>query len=147
MHYIENHVYTWVTNCFSTHKRVIWMSRVCTEAVCHSSIYIILFLIWHNESINDDKMTIFTYCLRVSVTQLSLCWWRHNWLLMTSQWHDNCDVITWIMISNLLDIDFIHSDIHGQSCKKVSYYRANSLENTQWQWGSDTNVLSSLKVP
>ena len=27
-------------------------------------------------------------------------------------------MITWIMISNLLEIDFIHSDIHGRFCKK-----------------------------
>ena len=25
----------------------------------------------------------------------------------------------WIMISNLLDIDFIHGDIHVQSCKNT----------------------------
>ena len=37
---------------------------------------------------------------------------------MTSQWPDNCDAITWIVISNSLDIDFIHGDIHGRSCKK-----------------------------
>ena len=33
--------------------------------------------------------------------------WRHNRLPMTSQRPDNCDAITWIMISNSLDIDFI----------------------------------------
>ena len=27
----------------------------------------------------------------------------------------------WIMISNSLDIDFIHSDIHGRSCKNIRY--------------------------
>ena len=39
-------------------------------------------------------------------------------LLMTSQWH-NCDTITWIMISNSLETDIIHGDIHGRSCKKI----------------------------
>ena len=29
-------------------------------------------------------------------------------------------MITWIVISNSLDIDFIHGDIHGQLCKKCS---------------------------
>ena len=41
-------------------------------------------------------------------------WWRHNN-------KTNCDAITWIVISNSLDIDFIHGDIHGWSCKKVKY--------------------------
>ena len=64
------------------------------------------------------KTTIFTHRPRVSLARFSFCWWRHNQLLMTSQWPDNCDMITWIMISNSLDIDFIHGDIHGRSCKK-----------------------------
>ena len=38
-------------------------------------------------------------------------WWRHNWL-------GNCDAHTWKIICNLLDLDFIHGDIHGRSCKK-----------------------------
>ena len=54
----------------------------------------------------------------VSLPRFSFCWWRHNRLLMMSQWPDNCDTITWIVISNLVDIDFIHGNIHGQSCKK-----------------------------
>ena len=29
-----------------------------------------------------------------------------------------CDAVTWQVISNSLDIDFIHGDIHGRSCKK-----------------------------
>ena len=33
---------------------------------------------------------------------------------MTSQWPDNSDAITWIVISNI----FIRGDIHGRSCKK-----------------------------
>ena len=40
---------------------------------------------------------------------------------MTSQWPDNCDTITWIVISNSLDIDFIHRDIHGRSYKNVVF--------------------------
>ena len=42
---------------------------------------------------------------------------------MTSHWPDNCDAIMWIMISNSLDIDFIHGDIHGRSCKKSLLFR------------------------
>ena len=74
--------------------------------------------------ITDPKMmmktTIFTHHPVVSLALLSFCWWRHNRLLMTSQWPDNCDTITWIVISNSLNIDFIHGDIHGRSCKKTS---------------------------
>ena len=58
------------------------------------------------------------------------CWWRHNQLLMTSQWTDNRDGITWIMISNSLNIDFIHGDIHVRSCKispKICILLAMSL--------------------
>ena len=65
--------------------------------------------------------TIFTHRPRVSLAQFSSCWWRHGQLLMTSQWADNCDAIKWIVIYNLLDIDFIHGYIHGQSCKNISY--------------------------
>ena len=60
-----------------------------------------------------------THRPHVSLARFLLCWWRHNRLLMTSQRQDNCDVITWIVISNSLDIDYIHGDIHGQLCKNV----------------------------
>ena len=64
------------------------------------------------------KTTNLTHRPRVSITRFSFCWWRHNRLLMTSKWPDNCDAIKWIMTANLLDIDFIHGHIHGRSCKK-----------------------------
>ena len=67
------------------------------------------------------KTTVFTRRPRVSFSQFSLCWWRHNRLLMTSQLPVNCDAITRIVISNSLDIDFIHGDIHDRSCKKRTY--------------------------
>ena len=44
---------------------------------------------------------------------------------MTSQWPDNCDAITRIVIFNSLDIDFIHGDIHGRSCKKLVIFPRN----------------------
>ena len=50
------------------------------------------------------------------------CWWRHNRVAMTSQWPENCDANTWQVISNPLDIDFIHGDIHSRSCKKLFLY-------------------------
>ena len=91
--------------------------RVSAETVRHESTYIILFQTRHNESINDDK----TNDLYTS----SPCLTRSMFgLLMTSQsiaddvtiarqlWrgHVNSDIS--------LDIDFIHGDIHGRSCKK-----------------------------
>ena len=67
------------------------------------------------------KTKNFTHRPSVSLARFSFCWWRHNRLLMTSQWPDNCDTITWQVISNSLDIDFIHGDIHGRSCKKYAH--------------------------
>ena len=64
-----------------------------------------------SESKNDDKTDNFytsTPCLIRSVYIL----------VMTSQWPNICDAITWIIISNPLDIDFLHGDIHGQVFKK-----------------------------
>ena len=92
-------------------------TRMSAETIRHKSTYVILFLTRHNESINEYKTTSFTRRPRVSLARFSFCWWRHNRLL-TSQWLDNCDAITWIVISNTLNIDYIHGDIHGQSCKK-----------------------------
>ena len=33
----------------------------------------------------------------------------------------------WIVIPNLLDIDFIHGDIHGQSCKNTIFIQENII--------------------
>ena len=68
------------------------------------------------------KMMIFTQRPCVSLPWFTFCWWHHSGLLMTSQWPDNYDAITWIVISNLLDIDFILGNIHGWSCKKPICY-------------------------
>ena len=76
---------------------------------------------WHNESIIDVKTEIFTHQPRVSLARFTFCWWRHNRLAITPQWPDDCDANTWQMIYNSFDIDFIHGDIHGRSCKNVSY--------------------------
>ena len=119
--------------------------RVIAETVRHESTYIILFLTRYNESINDNATTIFTHRPRVSLTQFSFCWWHHNRLLMTSQWPDNCDAITWIVISNSLDIDFIHWNIHSRSCKKVNYWTLNQtrmkISNVQSNFVGAHNVL------
>ena len=97
-------------------------TRVGTETVRHESTYIILFLTRHNKSINDDITTIFSHRPRVSLALFSFCWWRHNRLLMTSEWPANCGAITWIVLFNSLDIGFIHGNIHDRSCKKPVYF-------------------------
>ena len=72
------------------------------------------------------KTTIFTHRLRISLARLTFCWWRHNRLLMKSQWLENCDSITWKVISNSLDIDFIYGDIHGRSCQNTLLAHAHA---------------------
>ena len=79
------------------HKNI---TRVGAETVRHESTYIILFLMRRNESINDDKK----YDLYTSSTRFTRLVFV---LLVTSQ--------------SSLNIDFIHGDIHGRSCKKYTY--------------------------
>ena len=110
---------------------------VSAEMVRHESTYI-LFLTWHNGSINDYKTTSFTHRPRVSLARFSFCWWRHNRLLVTPQWPNNCEAITWIMVSNSLDIDFIHCDIFGWSCEK------NNFATLSCRWWNATYALLSI---
>ena len=111
---IENNVCTQVTNCFSTHERVILVliSRVAKqrgkyqnstwvsgETVCHSSTYIILFLTRHNQSINDDKnghLYTSSLCLTCSIFIL----------LMTSQ-----SIADDVTVTKQLWRDQVNSDI------------------------------------
>ena len=48
------------------------------------------------------KTMIFTHRPRALLTWFTFCRWRHNRLLVTAQWPDNCDTVTWIVISNSL---------------------------------------------
>ena len=96
-------------------------TRVSAETVCYESTYIILFLTWHNESINDNKkddLYTSSLCLTHSVfVLLMMSQLIVDDVTMTRQlWRDH--VNNDISISNSLDIDFIHGDIHGLSCKK-----------------------------
>ena len=93
------------------------------------------------------KTTIFTHRPRVSLACFSFCWWRHNRLLMTSQWPDNCDVITWIVKSNSLDIDFIHGNINGQSCEKIHFQVSERWLNlTAFLGTADSEVHTSRVI-
>ena len=68
------------------------------------------------------KTRIFTHHPHVSLARFALCWR----LAMMSQWPDLCDADTWQMISNSLDIDFIHGDIHERSCKNMKHWCTQS---------------------
>ena len=91
---ISNNVCTRVANCLCDHKRGILVfiinkyqnnTRVGAKTVRHESTDIIFFLTRHYESINDDKTTIFTHRLRLSLARCSFCWLCHNAL----QWRHN----------------------------------------------------------
>ena len=77
------------------------------------------------------KTRIFTHHPLVSIARFTFWWWRHNRLAMTSQWPDNCDANTWQVISNSLDIDFIHGGIHELSCKKYMHQQFNITERVE----------------
>ena len=99
----------------------VWMFLVLLFYVIYSRTIasIANVFCWLYPTLNKVYL-ILSYRLRVSLAQLAFCWWRHNRLLMTSQWADNCDAVTWIMISYSLNTDFIHGDIHGRSCTKFA---------------------------
>ena len=101
-------------NKYQNNNRVRWAQKKFVTRV-HTLSY---FLHDVTNPQMTIKMTIFSHHPRVSLARFSFCWWCHNRLLIMSQWSDNCDAIKWIVISNSLDIDFIHGDIHGRSCKK-----------------------------
>ena len=118
-----------MANCLCAHEMDILMfisyhnyqnnTRVSAWTVRHESAYSMSYLTRHNESINDDKNdNLHTSSPCLTRARFKFCWWRHNRLLMASQWAENSDASTWQVITNSLDIDFIHSDIHGRSCKK-----------------------------
>ena len=118
-------------------------TQVSAETVRHDSTYIVLFLTRHNESIYEDKND--DLCTLSPCPTLSFFV-----LLMTSQ--SVADDVTmtrqlwrvmWIVISNSLDIDFIHSDIHDWSCKKVSLLQWYN-KNTQMAWVDNNNSYITL---
>ena len=61
---------------------------------------------------------IFTHHPCVSLARFSFCWWRQKSIADDVTMTRQFDAITWIVISNLLNIDFIHGNIHDRSCKK-----------------------------
>ena len=121
-------------------------TRVSAETVRHESTYIILFLTWPNESINYDEND--------DLHPLSPCPTLSRFvLLMTSQsiaddvtmtrqlWR-----VTWIVISNSPDIDFIHGDIHGRSCKNRQYTFNNWIFRCQSARDNPVPIRSRMKI-
>ena len=95
-----------------------------------------LFYFLHDTA--NPKMTLkqgSSHIIPMSRSLYRLCWWRHNRLAMTSQWPEHCDANTWQVISNSLDIVFIHGDIYGRSCKKCMY-NGHSFKEMYWNCGT-----------
>ena len=93
----------WATREINTKIRLEWAHKQFITSV-HALYYFL-------HDITNPKMTlkvrIFTHHPHVSLARFTFCWWRHNRLVVTSQWPDNCDENTWQVISNSLDIDLI----------------------------------------
>ena len=130
-------------SCFCAHEKVISVfiseatreihTTITFEWVQKQFVTRVHTLFYFLHDITNLQMTIktmvFTHRPLVSLALFTFFWWRHNRLLMTSQWLDICDAITWILISNSLDIDFIHDDIHGILCKKNARGRSPDCHN------------------
>ena len=81
--------------------------------------------------------------LRVSLTLFILCWWRHDWLLSALQlWYKHVKVI-----SNSLDIDFIHGNIHGRSCSEYLFTDINFTNQKigSINWFMKINFLNTCR--
>ena len=110
-----------MANCFCTHERGyfgVYFPRCEATRQINTKITlntcIILFLTPHNQSINDDKngdLHTSVYILLMRSQSIA-----DDFIMARQLWRDQ-----WITISNSLDIDFIHGDIHRRSCKKRSY--------------------------
>ena len=108
------------------------ITRVSAETVGHDSTWNILFLTRHKESINDDKNDdLYTPSPWLSSSVFVL--------LMTSQ--SIADDVTMTrqlwrnhVISNPLDIDFIHGDIHDRSCKNYCLFSNKHTYNVNQRW-------------
>ena len=153
VYHIQNNVCTPVAKCLWAHDMVILVLNFAATRETNTKITLklvykqcvtrvhTLFNFLHDIA-NPQMMiktTIYILFTRVSLARLTFCWWRHNRLLMTPQWSNNWDAITWIMIFNSLGIDFIHGDIHDRSCKKFVHITAFRLN--PWLTAVERNIL------
>ena len=87
------------------------------------------------------KTTIFTHRPRASVARFPFCWWRHNRLPITSKWPDNWDASTWKVISNSLDIYFIHDRSWKGVNKSRGLGEADTITTTKEATINDRTIL------
>ena len=81
---------------------------------------------WAQKWRSNSKRRFFTHQHCASLALFKFCWWHHNWLCNTSD-DITIDLANRLgkvindrkKISNLLDINFIHDNIHSLSCKKL----------------------------
>ena len=124
----------WRNGFFFAHERVILVFFSSCAAVGEMNTMIPLewthefvtrvhnlFLAQNNEPTNDEKRRSMN-TVPVSLARYTFCWWRHNRLLIAFQWPDYYETRTWKVPSISLDIDFIHGEIHGCSCKKCNLH-------------------------
>ena len=75
-----------------------------------------------------------------------------SFLLMTSQWRDNCDARTWKLISNSLDIVFVRGNIYGRSWKNGIFSSWNRncvpvllIVRLRWLLKSDGDMQQNIR--
>ena len=98
-----------------------------------------VFLTRYDEPITDDQKDDFYTSTPCLTCLFMLWWWCHNWLSNAGadvmidwqiiMWLGNGEASMWKVVSNSSDIDFIHSDIHCQSCNKYKY-----VLSIYWFW-------------
>ena len=82
----EGYFGVYFPSCEAMREINIKNTWVSAETVRHESTYIISFLTWHSESINDDENDDFyrsspclTHSVFFSADDVTIdCWWRHN---------------------------------------------------------------------
>ena len=148
--HLHNNVCVWVTHYLCAHERVIFcvnFPSCCATREINTKItlkwlhkkfftrvhYTLSYFLHVEANLSMAiKTRIFSHRPRVSLARFTFCRWRHNRLPITSQWSDNCDANTRHVKSNSLHIDFIHSDIHAQSCKKNAFEPTNDTPYELW---------------
>ena len=130
---------------------------VSAETVHHKSTYVTLFLSWHNESINDDKIIIFTHRSRVSPARFSFCWWSiaHDVTMTKKLWHYqvNNDIelvryrfyLQWYSWAWRVRKHFIFAIKPFQNdVARQQYFPDNHIYtflHTHWWWFSDFDLM------
>ena len=119
-------LYQLISNVYITE----WNTKITLEWVHKQFVTRAHTLFYFLHDITNPYMTLKRWSSHIipvpCLARFTFCWWRHNRLAMTSQWPDNFDTYTWQVISNSFDIDFIHGDIRGRSCKN------NRIIMRQW---------------